>query len=72
MARARKEGMTSREKKIFMKKVEDATNAQMVDAWKMNLYKDLDSGELEQFDIIRKEYKKRTGFELGPHSNKRK
>ena len=54
------------------KKLEDIDSGKLADIWKLNVYKDLDDHELEQFEMIRKKYKELTGKELPKHSKNKK
>ncbi len=61
--------MTARQKKIALKKINDASIEKLADIWKINFNKKLDKDELEQFELIRKEYKKKTGKMLPANSH---
>jgi len=64
--------LTAREKKIISNKLEDISSQKLADIWKINIYKDLNAAELEQFNMIRKKYKELTGKVLPEHSNTKK
>ncbi len=62
--------MTTRQKKIFIKKLESKNSTELADAWKNNKDKKLSPEEMEQFELIRKHYKTTTGKTLPSHSTK--
>jgi hypothetical protein len=63
--------MTARQKKIASKKVSSLTTEQLAELWKINFNKKLDKQEMEQFEMIRKEYKKKSGKMLPANSHKK-
>jgi thymidylate kinase len=64
--------MTSRQKKILQRKLESLTPEDMAEIWKRNFNKKLDKEEKEQFESVRKHYKKITGKMLPAHTSDRK
>ena len=60
--------MTARQKKLLQKKLERLSESDMAEIWKINFNKKLSADELEQFEALRKEYKKRSGKILPPNN----
>ena len=67
----KEKGMSARLKKINSNKVSELSPSRMADIWKIYRDKDLSESEREQFELIRKEYKKQTGRELPKNINKK-
>lgn len=63
-------GLSARAKKIALKKIEQISTSRLADIWKINRDKKLDADEMDQFELVRKEYKSRTGKELPKHTQK--
>ena len=64
--------MTARQKKLMKKKLERLSTSDMADIWKKNFNRKLSADELEQFEAVRKEYKKITGKILPPNNFSKK
>lgn len=63
--------MTNRDKKIIKAKLDRFTPEKMAEAWKVNFNRKLSEDEDEQFEMLRKEYKARTGKMLPPNNFKK-
>jgi len=63
-------GLTSRQRKIFQKKLESLTESDIASIWKIWFKKKMTPEELEQFEMLRREYKQRTGKILPQAENK--
>jgi len=64
--------LTARQKKIYQKKAEAMPPDILADIWKRNFNRSLEDDEMEQFEIVRKVYKEKTGKELPKHTSKSK
>lgn len=64
--------LTARQKKIYQNKAESLSAEKLSDIWKINFNKKLDESEFEQFEIVRKAYKTKTGKELPRHTSQSK
>ena len=56
----------------MQKELERLSEADMAEIWKKNFNKRLSADELEQFEALRKEYKKRSGKILPPNNFNKK
>jgi hypothetical protein len=61
--------MTARQKKIALKRIESLPIERLADIWKINFNKKLGKDELEQFELVRKKYKEKTGKMLPANSH---
>lgn len=64
--------LTARQKKIYQNKASAMSPDVLADIWKVNFNKTLEPDEIEQFELIRKAYKEKTGKELPKHVSQSK
>jgi len=70
MSKSNRSSMTAREKKIYLSKISEFSEERLGNIWKINRLKNLDSKQMEQFELIRKEYKNKTGKNLPEHTSR--
>ncbi len=64
--------LTAREKKILEKELDGMTVNQMAETWKKLRSKKLEPIEMEQFEMLRMQYKEMTGRGLPRHTSETK